>query len=109
MCHKYNDLYVGYLKFMKGSESLLQGIVYFTDGNADLSPFEEKLKEEVSDFIIKSENGKALLFMPGYDDYLGGRIEQKNDLTKDALLQQYKYYLLGDAFKKAAQGKEFEI
>ena len=108
MCHRYGDLYVGFLKFIKNGESVLQGIIYFTEGD-DTSLFEERLKEQISDFVIKSEDGKVLLFMPGFDDYLGGRIEHKDDLTADSLLRQYKYYLLGDAFKKAVNGKDFQI
>ncbi|MBQ7898047.1 MAG: hypothetical protein IJ323_06450 [Clostridia bacterium] len=104
MCHKYGDLYVGFLKFMKGDVSKLQGFVCYTEGSGDTSDFEENYKEEYPDLTIKTDGTNSLLFIPGCDDYLGGRIEMKDDLSEDFLTRQYKYYLMADAYKKAVKG-----
>lgn len=101
MCHKYGDLYIGFLKFMSGDVSKLQGLVCFTKGSGDTSDFEEKYTEEYPDLIIKADGESSLLFIPGCDDYLGGRIEMKDDLSSGYLTKQYKYYLIGDKFKNA--------
>ncbi len=103
MCHKYGDLYIGFLKFMSGDVSKLQGLVCFTKGSGDTSDFEEKYMEEYPDLIIKTDGESSLLFIPGCDDYLGGRIEIKDDLSSDYLTKQYKYYLIGDAFKNSVK------
>lgn len=101
MCHKYGDLYVGFLKFMSGDVSKLQGLVCFAAGSGDTSEFEALYRESYPDLVTKNDGENSLLFIPGCDDYLGGRIEMKNDLSPDYLTKQYEYYLIADAFKKA--------
>lgn len=109
MCHKYESLYIGFLKFMAGDTSKLQGLVCFTEGSGNTSEFEKELKQFLPECLIKTDGNISLLFIPGCDDYLGGRIEMKDDLSLDYLTRQYKYYLLGDAFKKAVNNEKYEI
>ncbi len=106
MCHRYGDIYVGFAKFMSGPEPILQGLIYYTNGNCSSPNLEELLREEFGDFVWKCENGKSMLFIPGVEDYLGGRVEMKDDLTFPALARQFDYYLLGKSFKSAANGME---
>lgn len=107
MCHRYGDLYIGFAKFMVGGEPILQGLLYFTEGEGgNTESLEALLSEEFNDYIIKSENGKSMLFIPGVEDYLNGRVEMKDDLTLTALIRQYDYYLLGKSFRSAVNGGE---
>ncbi|MBR6633176.1 MAG: hypothetical protein IKL05_02600 [Clostridia bacterium] len=109
MCHRYGDLYIGFAKFMVGSEPVLQGVLYYTEGNCEPDQaFCDMLKGEFSDCTIKCENGKALLFIPFVQDYLNGRVEMKDDLSFPALLRQYDYYLLGKGFKNSVNGVALE-
>lgn len=106
MCHRYGDLYIGFAKFMIGSEPVLQGLLYYTEGECTPKSLEGLLSGNFSDFVIKSESGKSMLFIPGVEDYLGGRVEMKDDLSFTALVRQYDYYLLGKSFKAAVNGQE---
>lgn len=108
MCHKYGDIYIGFLKFMSGDTSLLQGLAVSVPCNNESTEFEEKLKEVYSDFVIKKDGDVAILFIPGFDDYLGGRVDMTDDLSLPYLTRQYRYYLLADAFGKGINGEEFD-
>ncbi len=108
MCHKYDDIYMGFLKFMSGDKSLLQGFAVAVPWNNEGTDFQEKLKEIYSDFVIKKDGDTAILFIPGFDDYLGGRLEMIDDLSLPYLTRQYRYYLLADAFGKAMIGEAFD-
>lgn len=105
MCHRYDDMYVGFAKFMVGDEPCLQGLIYCVKGEyKTCESLEALLESEFGDFTIKSENGSSLLFIPGVEDYLGGRVEMKDDLTLSALAKQYDYYLLGKSFGEIVGG-----
>lgn len=105
-CHRYGGLYVGFAKFIVGGEPILQGLLYYTEGNCNpKQQLEELLKSEFDDFTVKVENGKALLFIPFVEDYLNGRVEMKDDLSFPSLLHQYDYYLLGKKFKSVVNGE----
>ncbi len=108
MCHKYGDIYVGFLKFMSGDTSLLQGLAVSVPYNSYNAGFEEKLKELYPDAVIKKDEYTAILFIPGFDDYLGGRVDMKDDLSLPYLMRQYRYYLLADAFRRAMADEEFD-
>lgn len=109
MCHRYGELYIGYAKFMVGENPILQGLLYFTEGNGtDLERFEEVLKEEFDNYTLKVEDDKAMLFIPGVEDYLNGRVEMKDDLSFPALMKQYDYYMLGKSFRDAVSDKTEE-
>lgn len=110
MCHRYGELYMGFVKFTAGTEPVLQGLVYCCDGEAEkLEKFQELLENYFEDSVIKAENGRALLFLPWVNDYLDGRVETKDDLSFSALVRQYDYYLLGKSFKKAVNGGTVDI
>lgn len=105
MCHSYGRLYIGFAKFMAGGEPILQGLLYYADGEYSPSKeLEAMLDAEFNDYVIKSENGRSMLFIPGVEDYLNGRVEMKDDLSFPALLRQYDYYLLGKSFESVISG-----
>lgn len=108
MCHKYGEIYVGFLKFMSGDESILQGFAVCVNGKKSDNQFKEILLKTYPDAIIKENDGIALLFIPGFDDYLGGRVDMTDDLTLTYLVRQYRYFLLADAFSHAMRGESFD-
>lgn len=108
--HKYNNFYIAYAKF----EPTSQGLAFITDASVGeddeaVTYFKERLSEEFSTYIIKIENGKALLYLEGISDYLSGRVEMKDDLSLNALLRQFDYYLLAKNFTKAVNGEKCEF
>lgn len=109
MSHRYGDLYMGYAKFSKNGTSVSEGLIYITEGESPNALFESALEKEFPTRVLKSENGRSLLYLEGISDYLSGSVDMKDDLSENALLRQLDYYLLGDAFKKAARGEEFNI
>lgn len=108
MCHRYEDLYIGFLKFMSGDSSLLQGLAISVPCNNESTEFEEKLKEIYPEFVIKRDVENVILFIPGFDDYLGGRVDMTDDLSLPSLTRQYRYYLFADSFRKAMIGQTFD-
>ncbi len=109
MSHRYGDLYMGYAKFSKNGANVSEGLLYITEGECVSPLFEKALEEEFPTQVIKCENGHSLLYLEGISDYLSGSVDMKDDLSENALLRQLDYYLLGDAFRKAARGEEFNI
>lgn len=109
MSHRYGDMYIGYAKFLKNGEIVREGLLYEVSGESAPKDFEEKMKEIFPLTTVKAEKGRALLFIEGIGDYLAGSVEKTDDLEEDSLLRQLAYYLIGDAFKKAANGEEYNI
>lgn len=107
MCHRYGDLYMGFAKFMVGSEPCLQGLLYFTKGDTDVSEeFEKLVSEEFEEYKILLNGENAMLFIPWVNDYLNGRVEMTDDLTFPSVARQYDYYLLGKAFAREVNGEK---
>ncbi len=100
MSHNYDGLYMAYAKFINGSDIAVQGLLCYTEGEVELTDGKRELLEnEFGDVIFKCENGKSLMFIPGADTYLNGRVEMKNDLDTEALTEQYRYYLTAKEWK----------
>ncbi|MBE6650954.1 MAG: hypothetical protein E7613_06545 [Ruminococcaceae bacterium] len=107
MCHRYGELYIGFAKFMVGGEPCLQGLLYFTKGDTDVSEeFDALLSGEFDEHRIVLRDGKAMLFIPWVNDYLNGRVEMTDDLTFPSVAKQYDYYLLGKSFMQEVNGEK---
>ncbi|MBE6701721.1 MAG: hypothetical protein E7582_07550 [Ruminococcaceae bacterium] len=126
ICHKYDELYMGYAKFMKkGDEPVTHGVVFYAPANIPdicvqsgeetevqspyIRDFLEKISEEFSSYTLKAEKGNAVLYLPFRDDYLPGRIEMTDDLSLPSLVRQFDYYLLLKAFSKIVMGEKVLI
>jgi hypothetical protein len=98
-------MYLGYAKFLKNGTIVREGLLYAVSGDTPPFLFEEKIKKVFPLTTVKAQDGKALLFIEGISDYLAGSVEKTDDLEEEALLRQFNYYLIGDAFKKASTAK----
>ncbi len=127
VCYKFDDVYSGLLRILKGSqeemcafctisqENAFSGVIhkgYFpfvsTENFEDITfkgvlpdsahPFAQILEKHFSSFVMVFSSNSSLLLIPDACDFMAGRVEDKDDLYPKTILRQYAYTNISKAF-----------
>lgn len=89
-------IYKGYFPFISSEnaeEITSNGILPDSASN-----FAKELEKHFSSFVMVFSSDSSLLLIPEACDFMAGRVENKDDLTPNALLCQYAYINVSKAF-----------